>query len=197
MKMNAYSLFGFISLSAVLVLRAQAAFTIDFTGNNAYDGQDPLLISFVDNGNTASVSLVPTGGAFNSNSDDFGIVDDQIDGTDESITITFDTDIEFNSIDFGGVGSDIDDGVSLRIADFSINLFTGVVGFNGQRDEYTPTPSIALSVGESIIITGSSSSASFDLQSLTVSIIPESGAFSRLLALSALIGAIGGSRVSV
>ncbi|HKK18368.1 MAG TPA: hypothetical protein VJ952_06760, partial [Opitutales bacterium] len=104
---------GYMSLAVATSLNA--AFTIDLTGNSAYDGQDPLVIPFTDGTFSATATLVPTGGAFNSNSGDFGIGDDQIDGTGEIVTITFDQNIEFNFLDLGGVESDISDAANVTI----------------------------------------------------------------------------------
>ena len=72
-----------ISLAAAAFLftsTVNAAFTIDLTGNNIYDGENPLNIAFTDGVNSAIATLIPTGGSFNSNTGDFGIGDDQIDG---------------------------------------------------------------------------------------------------------------------
>lgn len=171
---------------AAITSALHADFTIDLTGNNAYDGENPLLIPFIDGSNSATISLVPTGGAFNSNADDFGIGDDQIDGTSEVVTITFNKDIEFNFIDFGGVGGDAADGVSLTIAGSALNLFTGVTGFNGSTDVYTPTSPVSLTTGQTIIITGSSSTSSFDIQTLNVTVVPEPSTFALLAGMSAL-----------
>lgn len=172
--------------SVLLVSVAQAAFTIDLTGNNAYDDENPLLIPFIDSGNSATISLVPTGGSFNSNSGDFGIDDDQINGTSEIVTITFNEDILFNFIDFGGVGADASDGVSFSIGGSITNLFTGVTGFNGSSDIYTPTSPVALATGESIIITGSSTTSIFDIQNFNVTVVPEPSTYALLAGILAL-----------
>ena len=99
------SLIFLAAAAFLLTSTANAAFTIDLTGNNDYDGENPLNIAFTDGVNSAIATLIPTGGGFNSNTGDFGIGDDQIDGTSEIVTITFDKAVEFNFIDFGGVGS--------------------------------------------------------------------------------------------
>lgn len=184
-----------IALSITLSSAASAAFTIDLTGNNDYDGENPLLIPFIDGANSATATLVPTGGSFNSNAGDFGINDgteasetsDQIDGTDEIVTITFNKDILFNFIDLGGVGPDADDGVSFTIAGSTTILETDVTGFNGTTDVYTPTSPISLLTGQSIILTGESTNSSFDIQSLNVTVVPEPGTFALLSGFCGLV----------
>lgn len=172
-----------VTLSVCISSAANAAFTIDLTGNNAYDGQNPLLIPFTDGANSATANLVPTGGAFNSNSGNFGIGDDQIDGTSEVITITFDKDIFFNFIDFGGVGAAISDAASLTVAGTNLDLYTGNPAspiFKGSTDVYTPTSAISVLAGQNIIITGSTATSSFDLERLNVTVVPEPGTFALL-----------------
>ena len=164
-----------------------AAFTIDLTGNNNYDDEDPLNIAFTDGVNSATATLIPTGGDFNSNTGDFGIGDDQIDGTSEIVTITFDKAIEFNFIDFGGVGSTISDGAKLTIAGVSTDLFTGVTGFSGSSDKYTPSSPIEIAIGQSIGVTGSSATSSFDIQTINVSIVPEPNTYALIAGMFALV----------
>ena len=177
-----------LALTAGLAGGASGAFIIDPTGNDSYDGETTINIPFTDPSNSldAIATFVATGGTFNSNAGDFGIGDDQIDGTSEVITITFNKDVEFVSIDLGGVGSGSSDGASLTVASTVIDLFTGVSGFNGSSDVYTPSSPIALSTSGSIQLTGSSATSSFDLQSLTVSVIPEPNTFGALAGLLAL-----------
>ena len=170
----------------LFISTANAEFTIDLTGNNAHDNQNPLNIAFTDGANSAIATFIPTGGDFNSNASDFGIGDDQIDGTNEIVTITFDNPIEFNFIDFGGVGSNVADGARLTIGGTSTNLFTGVAGFSGASDKYTPASPIALAIGQSIIVTGSSATSSFDIQTISVSIIPEPNTYALLAGFCAL-----------
>jgi hypothetical protein len=164
-----------------------AAFTIDLTGNNNYDDENPLNIAFTDGVNSATATLIPTGGDFNSNTGDFGIGDDQIDGTSEIVTITFDKAIEFNFIDFGGVGSTISDGAKLTIAGVSTDLFTGVTGFSGSSDKYTPSSPIEIAIGQSISVTGSSATSSFDIQTINVSIVPEPNTYALIAGMFALV----------
>ena len=179
-----------ISLAAAAFLftsTVNAAFTIDLTGNNIYDGENPLNISFTDGVNSAIATLIPTGGSFNSNTDDFGIGNDQIDGTSEIVTITFDKAIEFNFIDFGGVGGTISDGAKLTIAGVSTDLFTGVTGFSGSSDKYTPSSPIEIAIGQSISVTGSSATSSFDIQTINVSIVPEPNTYALIAGMFALV----------
>ena len=179
-----------ISLAAAAFLftsTVNAAFTIDLTGNNIYDGENPLNIAFTDGVNSAIATLIPTGGSFNSNAGDFGIGNDQIDGTSEIVTITFDKAIEFNFIDFGGVGGTISDGAKLTIAGVSTDLFTGVTGFSGSSDTYTPSSPIEIAIGQSIGVTGSSATSSFDIQTINVSIVPEPNTYALIAGMFALV----------
>jgi hypothetical protein len=179
-----------ISLAAAAFLftsTVNAAFTIDLTGNNIYDSENPLNIAFTDGVNSAIATLIPTGGSFNSNTGDFGIGDDQIDGTSEIVTITFDKAIEFNFIDFGGVGSTISDGAKLTIAGVSTDLFTGVTGFSGSSDTYTPSSPIEIAIGQSIGVTGSSATSSFDIQTINVSIVPEPNTYALIAGMFVLV----------
>jgi hypothetical protein len=179
-----------ISLAAAAFLftsTVNAAFTIDLTGNNIYDSENPLNIAFTDGVNSAIATLIPTGGSFNSNAGDFGIGNDQIDGTSEIVTITFDKAIEFNFIDFGGVGSTISDGAKLTIAGVSTDLFTGVTGFSGSSDTYTPSSPIEIAIGQSIGVTGSSATSSFDIQTINVSIVPEPNTYALIAGMFALV----------
>ena len=181
---------SFIPLAAAAFLftsTVNAAFTIDLTGNNNYDDENPLHIAFTDGVNSATATLIPTGGDFNSNTGDFGIGDDQIDGTSEIVTITFDKAIEFNFIDFGGVGSTISDGAKLTIAGVSTDLFTGVTGFSGSSDKYTPSSPIEIAIGQSISVTGSSATSSFDIQTINVSIVPEPNTYALIAGVFALV----------
>jgi hypothetical protein len=176
----------FTAAALVIACIANAAFTLDFTGNSAYDGQNQLNIAFTDGANSAIATLVPTGGIFNSNSSDFGIGDDQINATSEVVTITFDKAIEFNFIDLGGVGGNVVDAARLTVAGVSVDLFTGVAGFNGITDLYTPASPISLAVGQSIIVTGSSATSSFDIQTINVSVVPEPNTYALLAGFCAL-----------
>ncbi|MDQ8206530.1 hypothetical protein QEH52_03355 [Coraliomargarita sp. SDUM461003] len=172
---------------------ASGSVTFDPTGNSAYDGLATINESLTDtdNGFNTTITLTAGGGTFNSNSGDFGIdsgtgTNDFIDGTSESITITFSTDILFNFIDLSEVGSDATDGAKLTIGGSSINLFTGVTGFNGTQDIYTPTSPIALSSGDSIILTGSEATSEFTLEGINITVVPEPGTFALLSGFSAL-----------
>jgi len=170
-----------------------AAISYDFTGNNDFDGETVLTFPLVDtdNGNSTTMTLTAGGGTFNSNAGDFGIdsgtgTNDFIDGTSESITITFATDILFNFIDLGGVGSDSSDGANLTIDATSIDLFTGVSDFNGTQDIYTPASPISLTAGNAIVLTGSSSTSDFDLEVLNFTVVPEPNTFALLAGFFAL-----------
>lgn len=184
MKLN--KIFAAIALASLTstCIQSQAAISYDFTGNSSFDGKLVLEISLTDpdNSNATTMSLTAGGGTFNSNADDFGIDGDSgtnafIDGTSESITLTFSTDIFFNFIDLGGIGADATEGANLTIGASSVDLFTGVSNFNGTQDIYTPAAPISLTAGDSIILTGSSATSKFDLEVLNVTVIPEPNIF--------------------
>ena len=141
------------------------------------------------------MTVAATGGTLNSNSGDFGVdgseageISDFIDGIAESITLTFSTEVIFNFIDLAGVGpaTDTFDHASITIAGSQLNLTTGVDGFNGTTDVYTPSSPITLAIGESIILTGTSSTASFELEGINLTIVPEPGTYALLSGFCAL-----------
>lgn len=154
---------------------ASAEITYDYTGKGGtFDGTNSVDVSLSDSGINFIMTVVGTGGDLNSNSGDFGVDDDQIDGTTESITISFDTAIDFVSIDLGGVGSDLADGANLTVGTESpIDLYTGVSEFGGTSDIYTPASAIRVDAGDTIVLTGSSSTSSFDLEQMTFTAVPE------------------------
>ncbi|MEX2606300.1 MAG: PEP-CTERM sorting domain-containing protein [Kiritimatiellia bacterium] len=153
-----------------------------------FDGKsfETVLLTDLDNGLTTNMTVTGIGDDLNSNAGGFGIGDDQIDGTSEIIELVFDQDIDFLLIDFGGVGSDINDGASLTLGSNSpLNLFTGVSGFNGTSDVYTPPSPVRINSGEKIVITGSSATSSFDLENISITVIPEPSSI-MLVGLTAL-----------
>lgn len=173
-----------------------AALDYDFTGKGGtFDGlttQD-VFLSDLGTGFNTTMTVSSVGGNLNSNSGNFGVdgsevgeTNDWIDGTAESISLIFTSDIELNFIEFGGVGSDASDGVSLTIGGSAIDLFTGVAGFAATPDIYTPGSPIALSSGQSIIITGSSATSSFDLENFNITVVPEPGTFALFAGVFAL-----------
>jgi hypothetical protein len=173
---------------------ASAAVTFNPTGTSAFDGESSItvLLSDLDTGFTANITLTAGGGTFNSNVGDFGIdgvsgANDEIDGTVESITITFSENIEFNFIDLGGVGSEAADGASLTVAGSTISLFSGVSGFNGTTDIYTaPSPITVLTGSDSIVLTGTSATSIFDMEGINITVVPEPGTYALLAGICAL-----------
>ena len=158
-----------------------AELTYDYTDKaGVFDGKITADVDLSDSGINFTMTVTSSGGNLNSNSEDFGIGDAFIDGQIEIITLSFDTAIDFTSIEFGGVGGSVDDGVRLTVGTNPyIDLYTGVTGFEGTPDRYTPASVIRLSAGEFITLTGSSATSSFDLD------VPEPATF-------ALVG-IGGA----
>ena len=187
-----------LTLLSLAAGSAHAATTYDFTGKgDVFDGQTSVPIFLTDGSNSTTMTVTGTGGNLNSNSGDFGIdgseideVNDFIDGITESIELSFDQDIELVFIEFGSVGADMTDGVHLTVGGTSVDLFTGVSGFDGNADLYAPSTSIALSKGSSLIITGSATTSSFDLENIQINVVPEPGTYALLAGLSclALIG---------
>jgi hypothetical protein len=185
-------------ISSVLALHsASAAITYDFTGKGGtFDGmtmQDVLLSDNV-SGQDATMTVTATGGELNSNSGDFGIAgsaagetSDWIDGTTEAIELTFDSVVELNFIEFGGIGSDSSDGAELTVASTVFSLFTGATNFDGTSDTFTPGSPISIEIGESIFITGTSSTSGFDLENFNVSVVPEPGTFGLLAGFFSLM----------
>lgn len=126
-----------------------------------------------------TISATSSGGVFNSNKSNFGIVDTTINGTAEIVTLSFSQTVEITLIDFGGIGSDVADGAKISTTTtpaLSLDLHTGVPGFNGNNDIYTPATPIRLEPGESISFTGSSDSSGFELHRIQYNVIPEMSA---------------------
>ncbi len=138
-----------------------------------FDGQTSVVIPLTDGAISFNMTVSGSGGNLNSNVGGLGIGDDQIDGTSESITLTFSTPIDFKLIEFGSVGGDISDGANLTAAGSAIDLYTGVSGFSGGSDIYTPAEPIRVNVGQSIVITGSAATSSFDFENMTLKAVPE------------------------
>ncbi len=167
---------------------AGAEVIYDYTGQGAvFDGTNWVQVLLNDNGADITMTVSSSGGDMNSNASRFGIVNDYIEGTAEILTISFDKAVDFVSIDLGAVGGDIADGASLTIGTQpAIDLYTGVSGFSGSTDVYTPASPVRLSAGETIVLTGSSLSSSFDLEKMTLAVVPEP-ATAALSALGALL----------
>lgn len=175
-----------------------ASLLYDFTGKDAiFDGQTlvPILLSDIGTGLSTTMTVSSVGGELNSNAGDFGVdgtetgeTNDFIDGLVEAIHLTFDSDIEINFLDLGGVGSDTTDGADVTFGSFgTVTLHTGISDFNGTSDIYTPSTPIFLASGESIQLTGSSSTSDFDLETIDITVIPEPSTFV-LVALTGLAG---------
>lgn len=200
--MNNAALGTCLALTAALGAPSSASIIFDFTDSaglipdrsDLFDGETSVDILLTDpiTAQSSTLTVAAIGGTLNSNASDFGIGNAFIDGTAEAITLTFDSDIELISVDLGGVGSDIADGANLTIDGFSIDLFTGVPGFSGTSDVFTPTSPIAVAAGTSIVFTGSTVTSIFDLEAATFTIVPEPASFG-LAGLGAL-AALGGRR---
>jgi len=158
---------------------ADAEVTYNYTGQGGvFDGTNWVQVLLNDNGTAVTMTVSSSGGDMNSNASRFGVDNDYIDGTAEMLTISFDKAVDFISIDLGAVGADISDGANLTIGSRSaIDLYTGVVGFSGSTDVYTPASPVRLNVGETIILTGSSLTSSSDLEQMTFAAVPEPATF--------------------
>jgi len=161
-----------------LALSAAAGFcdvVYDYQNQGAvFDGTNRVNIALSDSGIHFMMTVASTGGELNSNIGGLGVGDDQLDGTSEAITISFSTAIDLVSIDFGAVGTTISDGVQLTVGtETPRNLYTGIPGFNGTSKVYAPASVIRLGAGETLVLTGSSGTSSFDLERITVAAVPE------------------------
>jgi len=195
--MPSFKAIAYLSLLQTLnVSLSEAAIAFDPTGQSDYDGESELLIPLNDSetGDDISIYLTAIGGSFNSNSGDFGIdsgsgTNDVIDGTDEAMIISFSKDIELISVDLGGVGTAAEaesQGARLTIAGTSYDLYTGQPDFDGTSDVFTPSSPIAISANGTIVLTGSSETSAFDLESIHFSVVPEPNSAGMLLALAAM-----------
>lgn len=180
-----------ITLAVIFIwslgISANAAVTYSFISKaSTFDDLTTANVSLMDGSTSFVMTVSSVGGNLNSNSTGLGVGDANIDGTSESITISFNIDVEFNLIDLGGTGSAIDgvlDGASFTINSDTINLYTGQPNYNGTTGVYTPTSPIALDAGNTIVLTGSSIDAIFDLDGINITAIPEPS--------TALLGGIG------
>lgn len=158
----------------LLAVSSQAAVTYNFGGQGStFDGLTSVSVSLVDGPTTFSMQVDAGGGAFNSNAGGLGIGTDTINGTSESVSISFNTDILFNFINLGAVGPDTSDGASFTIDGMTTNLFTGVTGFNGSTDVFTPSSPVSLIAGDAIVLTGSSATSIYDLEAINITAVPE------------------------
>lgn len=140
-----------------------------------YDGETSVQETI----GSLTITATSTGGVFNSNKSNFGIVDTTIDGTAEIVTLSFSQTVEITLIDFSGIGSDVADGAKISTTTtpaLSLDLHTGVPGFSGSTDIYTPATPIRLEPGESISFSGSSVTSGFELHSIQYNVIPEMSA---------------------
>jgi hypothetical protein len=159
-----------IGLAPILVSAQQSYSFLD--KGNIYDDETTVQETL----GALNITATATGGVFNSNKSNFGIVDTRIDATTEIVTLSFSQTVEIVLIDFGAVGSDASSGVKLSTSTtpaLSLDLHTGATGFNGGTDIYTPATPIRLNVGESISFTGSGAASSFELHNIQYNIIPE------------------------
>ena len=153
--------------------------TYDYGGKGAlFDGEPSVDVPESDSGVDFVMTVSGSGGDLNSNSGDFGIGNDLIDGIGETVTLSFNTAIDFVSIDLGGVGSSSLDGARLTVGSHPfVDLYTGVAQFDGGSDLYTPLSVIRVNEGETITLTGSSASSIFDLERMTFVAVPEPATF--------------------
>ena len=173
MKLLKYIKILIISLLPALV-SAQQSYSFLNKGN-VYDGKTSVQETI----GSLTITATSTGGVFNSNKNNFGIVDTTIDGTAEIVTLSFSQTVEITLIDFSGIGSDVADGAKISTTTtpaLSLDLHTGVTGFSGSTDIYTPDTPIRLEPGESISFTGSSDTSGFELHSIQYNVIPEMSA---------------------
>ncbi len=152
-----------------------------------------LPFTVVDGPNSAILTASAVGGVVLANNDSMGV---NAPGTDtaheiegalsESLTLMFDKPVEISWFDLSGVGANIADGAKITIGAFSIDLFTGATTeFNGSTDVYTPTTPMSVAANQAIVFSPSSGTASFGVQGMMVTIIPEPASLA-LVGLGAL-----------
>lgn len=172
---------------AVPIATSHAAVIFDFTGQGGtFDNMTSVSVPLVDGGINFSMTVTGTGGDLNSNASGIGINDANIDGMAESITLSFSIDTELNFLDLGGVGGDVSDGADVTIAGTNFQFFTGQPDFNGSSDVFTPATPIALTAGQTIVITGASATSVFDIDSISVTAVPEPSSTLLLTSLAGL-----------
>ena len=178
-----------LSVVVLMTVGAGAELAYDFANKGAtFDGASWGQVLLSDGGFDLTMTVSGVGGDLNSNAGGIGVGDDQIDGIFESIAISFDRAVDFISIDLSGlVGSSTADAANLTLGSLEgIDLYTGVAGFEGTPDLYTPAGPVRINIGETIILTGSSSTSSFDLEKMTFAAVPEPATFS-MIAIGGLL----------
>jgi hypothetical protein len=182
----------FLSLAVVAV----ADVTYTFSGQSGtFDGTtNQVQVLLTDGGIDFLMTVSSLGGNLKALTGDFGIdglsgTNDQLDGTDEILTISFNKAVNFISMDLAGIGSNADDGASLKVGTASVVLLhTGSPSsavFNGTSDIYTPASPVRVDIGESIILTGSAATSAYELEAISLQVIPEPATMS-LIGLAGL-----------
>lgn len=162
--------------SALFVNSAKAAVSVSFIDESAtYDAKTSTNVSIFDPVSSVNFMMTVTssGGDLNSNSTGLGVGDANLnDG--EIIQISFSVNTLIEILDLGGIGADVSDGARVTISSNpSFDLYTGQPDFNGISDVWSPTSSVSLLAGEVIEFRTSSPTASFDLDGITLSAVPE------------------------
>lgn len=166
-----------IYIFLIPALFTSAEITYDFQNKpETFDGTNTVDIALIDGSRAFTMTVAGVGGYLNSNDGYFGIGDGRIDGTAESIRISFDTPIDFTSIDLRLISGDLSDGASITLGPLpTVQLYTGSPTpeeFNGSLDTYTPADTVRIESG-SIVLTGSSDTSNFSLQQITFTAVPE------------------------
>jgi len=179
---------------------AVADITYTFSGQSGtFDGStNQVQVLLTDEEIDFVMTVSSLGGNLKALSGDFGIdgtsgTNDQLDGTDEVITLSFNKAIDFISMDLAGIGSDSTDGASLQVGPTSAaTLHTGSPSFalfNGTQDIYTPASPIRVNVGQSIVLTGSATTSAYELEAFTLKAIPEPATMS-LIGIAGLLALV-------
>jgi len=171
------------SVAAALTSNVHAAVVIDFTNQaGLYDLNVTKDVMLNDPASATSftMTVTGTGGVLNSNSESFGIANDLIDDG-ESISISFDVAVEINFIDFSRIGATSivnDDKASVTLGSSSpVLLYSNRTDFNGTTDVWTLSSPVYLGAGELITIGAGDVNASYSLQRLNVTAVPEPSSF--------------------
>jgi len=169
---------SFMTAIALFVVSvSDAAILYDFQNmGGTFDNTNRAVVALSDGGINFTMTVSSMGGDLNSNDGYFGVGDDRLDGTSESIWFSFDVPVDISSIDLRLVGGDLTDGARITVGEQApINMYTGSPTgpeFNGTLDIYTPSSALRLSTG-SLVLTGSSVTSNFSLQGMSFSAVPE------------------------
>ena len=202
---------------SLLASVAQGSIVLDFTDPSPAGPSDNTAGETLETGASFMVSgltvtATPIGDNLNSdgllaNADSLGVDSDnvgaftdvpnhiQFDGG-EKLALSFDQDIEILVIDLQGL-SPASEIARVTAGGFSIDLQTGVSGFNGTADRYTPTTPIFVAAGTQVIFEATQAGDDFGLQEMEVNVlkvVPEPSTYLIFAGLALCFGLVGWRR---